>query len=226
MQNLSDVLQQMAPRKSNTASPLFPAPESLAASAKQARLLLEPHFTEYTSTVSPAGNPISLECAVLLYVLCLYTAPRRILDLGSGFSSYVFRHYAASTGEGCEVVSVDDSPEWLEKTRSFLFGKGLLTGEFHTWAMFTSVPRHQFDVALHDLGHMGTRTDSLPEVLRYAHPDSYLVLDDLHFSAYSEAVTVAVVQRGAKLRQLREETEDVFGRFACLVYNFAPCSND
>jgi hypothetical protein len=51
---------------------------------------------------------------------------KRLLDLGSGFSSYVLRAYAAGV-PGAVGWSVDDDPAWLEKTRAFLVSEGLST---------------------------------------------------------------------------------------------------
>jgi hypothetical protein len=62
---------------------------------------------------------VSVELAVFLDVLCRLIEPDRILDLGSGFSSFVLRRHLASRDVGVHSViwSIDDSPEWLEQTR-------------------------------------------------------------------------------------------------------------
>jgi hypothetical protein len=49
-----------------------------------------------------------------------------VLALGSGFSSYVLRRYAAQDNRGV-VTSVDDSAEWLSVTKNFLLDHGLST---------------------------------------------------------------------------------------------------
>ena len=89
---------------------------------------LRPVFDEYVTSVSVPMAALSLETSALATVLCEITRPHRILDLGSGFSSYVFRRYAATASPQAEVWSIDDSPHWLEKTRGFLASKGFSEG--------------------------------------------------------------------------------------------------
>ena len=56
---------------------------------------LRPAYEEYVASISTPDSAISLEIAALALILCRMRRPRRILDLGSGFSSWVFRYYQA-----------------------------------------------------------------------------------------------------------------------------------
>src|SRR5689334_15482328 len=71
----------------------FPFLEGYEASATAMRERLLPDYRTYTRNVSPDPIAISLELSVFLAVLCDRERPGAILDLGSGFSSFVFRSY-------------------------------------------------------------------------------------------------------------------------------------
>jgi len=70
-------------------------------------------YRNYTQTVSPTYS-ISWRASVYLLELIEKLKPKRILDLGSGWSSYLFRL------DGAEVWSADHDRMWLEKTKTFL----------------------------------------------------------------------------------------------------------
>ena len=65
--------------------------------------------------------------AVFLRVLCREIGPAAVLDLGSGFSSFVLRSY--DDGGGARVTSVDDSETWLARTAQFLESRGVPTDQ-------------------------------------------------------------------------------------------------
>ena len=73
------------------------------ASLNAAHKLLLPHHQRYVTTVSLPYQAVSLELAALLLSLCRSTRPAVIADLGSGFSSFVFRTYAAEAKGGVTV---------------------------------------------------------------------------------------------------------------------------
>ena len=100
------------------------------ASSKYHRLL--PYYEKYISEVSVDYIAISMELSCFLLTFCDIMNPKNIDDLGTGFSSFVFRHYAAHSGSGVTVWSVDDGPEWLEKTRSFLIRQDLSVQSMET----------------------------------------------------------------------------------------------
>jgi hypothetical protein len=87
------------------------------AAEKRAEIL--PYYRDHFSRISTEDSTISLELTSFLLVMCDVLEPMRILDLGSGFSSFVFRHYMLSASPKPVVWSTDDTEEWLEKTRSF-----------------------------------------------------------------------------------------------------------
>ena len=99
-----------------------------------ARARLEPIYTLYVNTVSSFQMALSLESAALVWALCDERRPAKIVDLGSGFSSFVLRHWAKVSGREVEVWSVDDDAEWLQKSKEFCASTGVSTEKFSTWA--------------------------------------------------------------------------------------------
>lgn len=84
----------------------------------RASKILKPYYDYYIAHVSKADMAMSLELAALVYALCVKKELKNLLDLGSGFSSFVYRLYA-STHSGVRVVSVDDDSQWLENQDVF-----------------------------------------------------------------------------------------------------------
>ena len=179
---------------------------------------LRQYHEMYVSTVSNQRMAISLELAGFLMIICETIRPRRILDLGSGFSSFVFRCYAKDKSPKPEVWSVDDSEEWLQKTSAFLALHGLTCERMITWNSFR--PREfedAFDLILHDLGSMDLRKKTFGEVLYLSHPRGLIILDDLHKQPYKLFVEVTLNQRGFRCLYMKSVTIDKFQRFAGVV---------
>jgi predicted O-methyltransferase YrrM len=187
--------------------------------AADARTALLPAYADYTASVSPAPITIALDLAVFLRVLCQQLQPRAILDLGSGFSSYVFRSAPpreASSGPPA-IYSVDDSRAWLEKTRAFLAAHHLDAGQLATWddlraARATpsspgpSTPG-PFDLVLHDIATLDLRLARLDDVIDSCRPGAgWIVIDDMHVPWYRRAVLRALEQRRVRHFSLRAFT--------------------
>lgn len=159
--------------------------------AHRIRRRLLPAYRAYTATISPDPIAISLELAVFLYAVCEATNPNTMLDLGSGFSSYVFRSYAKSKDKSPVPVtySVDDSSEWLDETRRFLQHHDCDCHNLWTWDEFVKHDRLSFDLVLQDMGDLGTRRRMLTRVLDMCGPAGMLVIDDMHVPSYRRALT-------------------------------------
>jgi hypothetical protein len=164
---------------------------------------------------------ISLQLSVFATALCFALQPRRILDLGSGFSSVAFRLYSQHVVRSPEVWSVDDSPQWLEKTRRFVSYHGLPIGEFLLWDSLAS-SRTTFDLVLHDLGGIELRTSSFERVLSMVNADGHLIVDDAHFWRYQQYVRKLLKSTVFGCYSLRYFTVDRYGRYALLVRNRIP----
>jgi len=159
-----------------------------------------------------------LELAVFLLVLCELLKPQRILDLGSGFSSVVFRRYMLDARPEPAVCTVDDSPDWLEKTRGFLASHSLPTSDLVTWDSFLQQGRGSFDLVLYDLfGPMQLRIAALPRALQLARAGRIIVLDDIDREIYGPYARRLVKQSRMPSYSLRLLTRDSFGRYALLI---------
>jgi predicted O-methyltransferase YrrM len=185
----------------------LPALAGYQAIAAEVRRAIEPDYRDYTTNVSPGSIAISFELAVFASVLCRLTRPRAILDLGSGFSSFVFRAHARQADPRPLVYSIDDSPAWLGQTRRFLEPRGLATDHLLTWNDLVAGDRPPFDLILHDIDTLKTRLRRLDQVLDLCRPDGGLVIiDDMHVPGYRRAVLAQLDRRGCAHFSLRSLT--------------------
>jgi predicted O-methyltransferase YrrM len=165
-------------------------------------------YAYYVSTISTPAMTLSLETAGLLAALYGRLRPQRVLDLGSGFSTYVASRYA----RGAHVVSVDDDEEWLGSTERFLNEMdvdppSLLTLTDHGPTAWTA------DITFYDLGEITTRKKYLPLALESVGRAGVVVLDDLHKRPYSIMLD-EVTQAFGTLYRLPHWTRDSFGRYS------------
>jgi glycosyltransferase involved in cell wall biosynthesis/predicted O-methyltransferase YrrM len=169
---------------------------------------------EWEAMVGVPGMAVSRELALYLWSLLEERRPRRVLDLGSGFSSYVFRLFAATQGGEMTLWTADHDGEWLAKTRRFLQCHDLSVANMITWEAFDE---SEFDLVLHDLGGMEMRAATVEKALRLARPGGAVVLDDANRSEYAAHV-VGVLQRlGLRYQSLAHATTDGYGRHSWLV---------
>ena len=135
--------------------------------------------------------------------------------MGSGLSSAVLRRCAAELGAIVEILSVDDSAEWLEKTRQFLAAQGLDAKGTAEWAEVRDKLGHH-DLVLFDLGNIPTREAEMAYALRLG---STVILDDMHRRELQSAARQALSQYETSwaLFDLTPITHDSFKRFAWAV---------
>lgn len=187
---------------------------------KAVREAVTPGHEAYVTFVSEPDMAASLEACVLLGVLVSWLRPARILDLGSGVSSYVLRAVAESAQLGAEVVSVDTDRHWLEKTREFCAKRQLDTGAFLAWEELRQRETQPCDLVFFDLDHPPARQGFLPEVVsRFLAPEGVLLVDDMHFPRYRQAVLSLLAERGACLVNVAPQTLDSWGRYCLLAVN-------
>ncbi len=186
---------------------------------------LKPAYQKYLDEVSTVDMALSFETSQLLYALAKIKKAKRILDLGSGFSSYVMRLYAKNSGNDVTVYSIDDDKGWLEKTKIFLDAMQVSTEHVLEWNDFKKEAPTGFDLISHDLGGLEIRAESLPFVLSLMDKSGIIVLDDMHkargglISGYRAVAIKEVKKSGMLLLSARKYTLDTINRFCEIAFN-------
>jgi len=185
--------------------------------AREIQAKLRPAYDEYVASISTPDSAISLELSALILILCRIRRPRRILDLGSGFSSWVFRYYQAQAQPVPEIWSVDDDLHWLEQTRKFLSAHQLPVSHLENWHDFAEANQAPFDFILHDLGSMSLRQEALPRVVALAGHQALLLLDDIQKLPYGLYARELLGNLHLETYNLKFLVRDRFRRYAFLV---------
>ena len=204
----------------STAVEKFPELTGFCSVEKKISERIATEHDDYTRNISSEKMALSLNCATLLGYLVQETKPPRILDLGSGFSSYVLRRFSAEYGG--VVFSVDDNKDWLEKTRFYLEAKGTSSINLEYWDDFIQrlkgcSDKEQFDLVFHDLGSMETRKDTLAFVVGLAKPGGIVILDDMHKSHYFKFVEGFLSANPMQYAHLEKLLLDNHGRWSTVL---------
>jgi predicted O-methyltransferase YrrM len=198
-----------------------PLPDRLAATYEDWWRLqreLDPAYERYITHVSRSNWAASPQLAALLWHLCRVTRPKRILELGTGFTSYVFRRYAEEGGD-VAVVSADTSEEWLTKTRAFLGAMGCRDdGLVLLDDLGAEAADGTFELILNDvLGDI--RPWMTTVALRYRSEDGLIVMDDADRDVDRRSLIRNARENGLSLYDLRPWTLDFYGRWSLLAAN-------
>ena len=192
-------------------------PDLTTSILEENRKALEPLHALYVREISTADMAISLESAAFLLAFAHCVSPKRIVDLGSGFSSYVLRLYASQASSDTRTYSVDDDSAWLKRTEEFLISEKVSTDDLCDWSDFADQKEPKFDLILHDMGSMETRANTLDIVIGLLAPGGAIILDDMHKIDYNAHARRRVREAGLELFSLRKLTADGFQRFAELA---------
>jgi len=176
---------------------------------------LKQQYKVYTKKVSTKVMAISYELAQFMWNYINDNNCKKILDLGSGFSSVVFRYYKQDN-EKIQVVSVDTSQEWLDKTKQYLNKLNLNTDNLYTFDEFKQMKKYKYDFILYDLGNMITRAENLDLVLSYKKKNGVIIVDDVHKEVYRNKVHNFCASHNLQYTPLKE-TIDVYGRYSVMV---------
>lgn len=181
---------------------------------------IEEAYRDYVSTVSTPGMAASFETSAMLLWLCRSVQARRVLDLGSGFSSWVLRHYSEHDVDDdveVAVVSVDDAREWLTKTQDFLERYDLGDeGELLAYDDFELTPG-SFDVVFYDFAAGAIREEVMPVGFAAARPGGFVLVDDAQHDSHRKHMHRNAKATGSDLWSLRRWTLDDIGRFSMLA---------
>ncbi|MEO7989465.1 MAG: methyltransferase domain-containing protein [Chryseolinea sp.] len=177
---------------------------------------IKPYYTEYVQNVSSPEMAASLELAAFMYTLCKTKHYTKLLDMGSGLSSFIFRLYAKET-PGVKVYSVDDDVAWLEKTKDYLNQHDLNTDNMVTLQQFIDLKESGFDCILHDMNFVEVRIQYVDLVLQAAKQNGLVIMDDVHKPDYRYALLKKLKGMALEKFTLKDVTLDSFGRFAFAV---------
>ncbi len=189
----------------------------MASHAEQFRAELLPAYERYVDTVSERDVASSLETSVMLMVLCKALSADTVMDLGSGFSSYVFRYYKQKYNPGLGVYSIDTDSYWLDMSRKFSGLHDLSPEGYMLWDDNTRI-HDKCDLIFLDIQDYPRRQGYLPKVReRFCHPGTAVLLDDMHWPRYSAAIYETLSGRDYVHLNLKAQTLDQYGRFANLI---------
>ena len=172
------------------------------------REAFEAAFRDYVTHYSIESEAISLEASYYLLDLLMTTRVDRILDLGSGWSSFVFRLFQRLSGRDVHVCSVDDSEHGRTVTAAFLAHHDLDVDHLQVWP---DVGEATYDLVFFDIGRPWERPPHLETAFDRA--SRTLICDDMHYPEYRQACEALASAKGLQLQLLATRTTDRFGRF-------------
>jgi protein-L-isoaspartate O-methyltransferase len=162
-------------------------------------------YEDYIFTVSPENWALSWEGSCYIEKLIKSLHPKRILDFGSGWTSFVTRQSYA------EVWSVDTSQEWLDKTRAFLEKHNTRTDNL---ILYDDLELEgKFDIIILDIGPAKDRHKYLDELRE--HCSGVILIDDMQFAEYRKEIEEYF--KNDLVFDLFEETLDRYGRHLWMV---------
>ena len=179
---------------------------------------LTPIHADYCARVGHPVHAASVELTALVLALCERRGVERVVDLGSGFTSWALRDWASKQDREITVHSVDDSPEWLEKTRAYLAETSSDDDKLHVWSDFVGKGMAgSFDLVVHDLGFMDTRYEVLDEAVGLARAGGIVLLDDMHKPDFRDKALAHLEAQGQAVYSLKKLTRDRLTRFAYVL---------
>ena len=171
-------------------------------------------YKEYCLTISRRGMALSIETCSYALWLCETMGATRVADIGSGFTSYALRRYAAGN-DGVTVVSVDDNPHWLKQTAQFLRDRDLPATNLYgpePWAA-TDL---RFDLIVYDYASGGIREAGMAEACDKLSDTGVILFDDAQHAGHHHQMAAACRDAGLQLLDVFHQTVDEVGRYAAL----------
>ena len=181
--------------------------------------IVERHVEYIRTTGTNAEMAASIELCRFLVRWCEANRPGRIADLGSGITSWTLRTWRDSECRTSEVVSVDDNPTWLDRSREFSAAAGTGEDGFLIWDQFLEGPavETRFDLVVYDFGSVRDRAALMQRAYDLVAPGGAIVCDDIQKARIWRAARTATRRSRFSGLSLREQTLDSAGRFAWLA---------
>jgi predicted O-methyltransferase YrrM len=177
---------------------------------------LESHYKYYVENISSASMAASLELAAFIFSVCKVKRFKRLLDVGSGFSSFIFRLYASEVDDAI-VYSIDDDVLWMEKTKEYLAKNNLNTDNTSAVDAFFNSGIGDFDMILHDMNFVEVRINYVEKVLAASKVGGMVIMDDVHKPDYMVSLMSKLKNTKSTIYDLKPVTFDNFNRFALAV---------
>ena len=161
----------------------------------------------------------SLELSIFCILMCDMIKPEKILDLGSGFSSYVFRSLTSVIGDDYKpnIYSVDDSMDWLNKTKTCLTSHDIPSNNLVIWDDFVQQQLGPFDLILYDLGGFEFRKRNLKQIINLCDKNGIIIFDDIHSADYGRYLNKTLKSINCTCFDISYYTKDKFRRYSKLV---------
>lgn len=172
----------------------------------------------YLNNVSTGMMPISLREANYLYNLCQLRQPTYILDSGSGFSSYIFRKYKFMyPHKKIRVITIDNSKEWLAKTRKFIRESGFIPEDCYHINTFNRylLDEFEFDLIFEDY-FIKQRSQRVKYDLKTIKKSGILIIDDAHLDSVG-SILGPQVRRGDIHVNYLKKLIDKHGRYPAIM---------
>jgi predicted O-methyltransferase YrrM len=181
--------------------------------------LLKNDYKKYITEISSDDMAASLECCIFLLALYDFTRASNILDLGSGVSSYALRLFKKFRMFDSNIVSVDTSEEWLNKSLNFCIENHVDGDNFITWDQFKNKDI-KFDLIFLDIDYIKPRRQYLaPTFENFSKKGTFILCDDMHKSSICFHINAYLTAHNNFLKQydVKKQTIDRFERFSTLI---------
>jgi predicted O-methyltransferase YrrM len=166
---------------------------------------------KYLAMVDDPRYTISQQMAEYLNSLIEERRPVRVLDIGSGLSSAIFR------ANGIEAWTFDEDPKWAARTREFLAAQGLNTSHvFSSLDTNDHIYSRQYDLVLLDAGYEIHRQQLFRKAVSLVNPGGLLVLDDGNWPEMQRMARVYSKIQEYPYSQM-PELADEYGRFPITI---------
>jgi predicted O-methyltransferase YrrM len=156
---------------------------------------------------------------VFLYYFANLIRAKRILDLGSGFSSFAFGKYLRNVGSGV-LSSVDTSEFWLNETSEFLRKYEIAIAHMCTLDQYLNVESETEvpDLCFLDIGDLELREQLLPSLLsNVVRHGMVLLIDDFHVPSYRRMITRLCTEADLQCLSLRKVTRRRLSHMAMVI---------
>jgi len=194
-------------------SPALDIQQAVLNHKKEFKQELKAAYEDYITNVSQADMAASLEANTYIMTLCQVLQPKRVLELGSGFSSYALRLQRDRRMPEMAITSVDTERLWLDKSESFCKKHDLEGGEYLLWDELAARPS-QFDFIFLDMADATMRKAVFRQLLtEYCARGGAILVDDLHWPKYRHFVLETMAEGDFCFINSKKYTLDSFGRF-------------